>query len=109
MIFLSLFLLTITGIALFYSVKRNIQLMDKLEEIDDALDNVVSVLETQHQKIDAKTRIEVFSDEPIIRELIQDISTARDVVKSASEILKEIEFSIDSQDDEENQDDEKSN
>lgn len=98
-----------TGTCLFYSIKRNIELMDKLEEIDEMLINVFSTLEEQHRKIEAKTQIEVFSDEPIVRELVQDIRAARDAVKNAVKVLKEIEFAIDAQDLEENNDEEEPN
>lgn len=88
-IVLSLFLAA-TSVCLFYSVKKNLFLLEKLEQIDDTLDSVVELLETQHEKILSKTKIEVFSDEPLVRDLVQDISIACDAVKKSSEMLKDV-------------------
>ena len=91
-------ILSLTG--LFYSVKRNLEMMDKLEDLSGSLEGVVKILEDQHEKIDSKTKIEVFSDEPIIRELVQDIATARDAVKKSTSILEDVVTSLQEEDEE---------
>lgn len=85
---------------LFYSIKRNLEYQDKIDELDDTLDSVIAALEEQHAKMDAKSKIEVFSDEPIIRELVQDIAMARDVVMKSASILKDVATSLQEEDEE---------
>ena len=85
---------------LFYSVKRSLELQDKIEELDDTLDEIVTALEEQHAKMDAKSKIEVFSDEPIIRELVQDIAIARDVVMKSASILRDMATVLQEEDEE---------
>jgi len=63
---------------------------ERIEEMIDSLQSVYDVLVDQHSKIEAKTKIEIFSDEPIIRDLISDISLAKDSVKLCSEIINSL-------------------
>lgn len=73
---------------LIYSIKRNLEMLQRLEEVDESVEEVVMLLEEYHNRIDVKTKIEVFSDEPIIRELVQDMASARDAVKHSASILR---------------------
>lgn len=75
------------GSCLFFSVKKNIELLDRLESVEDVVEKALDVLDDQHQKIEAKTKIEVFSDEPVVRNLVQDIVVARDAVLEIAKIL----------------------
>jgi len=63
---------------------------ERIEEMIDSLQSVYDVLVDQHSKIEAKTKIEIFSDEPIIRDLVSDISLARDSVKVCSETINSL-------------------
>ena len=92
--------LIVTLVMLFYSIKRNLEYQDKLDELDEVLGSVVDALDEQHAKIEAKTHIEVFSEEPIIKELVQDISTARDLVKESASILRDVAASLQEEDEE---------
>lgn len=94
--FLLLSLLVIFSIALFISVKKNLELFDRLQRTDDALQDCIRVLEEQVEKMDAKTKLEIFSDEPIIRELVSDMSTAKEAVIIVSNMLDDL---IEEQDD----------
>ena len=88
MIVTSLSLGLLTSIALLViSVRRNFQLMDRLETVEDAVDDALEILDEQHQKIDMKTKIEVFSDEPVVRDLVTDIFVARKSVLEVARIL----------------------
>lgn len=77
----------INSVALYYSVMRNIEYMEKIDEIEESIQSAVEILDEQYQKIDKKTKIEVFSDEPIVRELVRDISIARNAVLAAAKLL----------------------
>jgi hypothetical protein len=65
-------------------------LMDKLEEIDESIQEVLDILEVQYQIINQKTKIEVFSDEPVVRNLVQDITNARNAVLKSAKILDDV-------------------
>ena len=64
--------------------------MDKLEEIDESIQEVLDILEVQYQIINQKTKIEVFSDEPVVRNLVQDITNARNAVLKSAKILDDV-------------------
>lgn len=70
-----------------FSIRKNLQLLDRLEVVGDAVDAALDLLDEQHQKIDLKSRVEVFSDEPVVRELVSDIFVARNSVLEVARIL----------------------
>ena len=72
---------------LFFSVKRNMEYMEKLDEIEESLQQSIEILEVQYQTIAQKTKIEVFSDEPLIRDLVRDISVAKNAVLHVAKLL----------------------
>ena len=80
-----LFLVSSAG--LYVSVRKNLELLDRIENVEDAIDNALKALDEQHQKINRKSKIEAFSDEPVVRELIQDIVTARNAVHRVALLL----------------------
>jgi len=75
------------SIALGISVMRNIQYMERIDEIEESLQAAIEILDEQYKIIDKKTKIEVFSDEPIIRELVRDITVARNSVLGVAKLL----------------------
>jgi len=84
LIFLSIIsLCSIVG--LYYSVKKNIQLFEELESINSQLESSIEELDYLHKKIDKKSKVELFSDEPMIRELVEDMKQAKKIVMSISE------------------------
>lgn len=76
-----------TSIGLFLSLQKNISLMEKLEEVGQAIEKSIDILEEQHQIIEEKTKIEVFSDEPVVRELVKDMTIAKNSVLEVAKIL----------------------
>ena len=72
---------------LFLSVKRNMEYMEKLDEIEESLQQSIEILEVQYQIIEKKTKVEVFSDEPLIRDLVRDISAAKNAVLHVTKLL----------------------
>ena len=85
---LSLLLVTSTS-ALYVSARKNIELMEKIEEFQDAVDVCLDTLEAQYQTIESKTKIELFSDEPVVRALVQDIAIAKMSVLEVAKVLDE--------------------
>ena len=85
-ILLSIVLLVVS-LALFVSLKKNIELIDRIEEIEDSVEVAIKILEEQYVKMDEKSKIEVFSDEPIVRSLVEDIAIAKESVLKVSKFL----------------------
>ena len=86
-IILWIVLLTVTS-ALFFSLRKNIEFIDRIEEIEDRIEVAINVLHKQHSKLEEKSKIELFLDEPIVRDLINDIVIAKESVLKVSEFLE---------------------
>lgn len=85
-IFLGLSLLT-TSFFLYYSVKKNLQFLDEQDEILELLEDSITNLEICYQKIDKKARLELFSDDAIVKDLVLDVKKTREILKFAIEEL----------------------
>ena len=90
MLTLSLLLIILLSIVLYFSIKKNFELFDKVQQIEDTVQVCMGVIDGQIEKMEEKTKIEVFSDEPIIRELIKDMVTAKESVAAVSKLLDEL-------------------
>jgi hypothetical protein len=77
----------VTTSCLYVSVKKNLEFLEKVELLTESIQTTVDILEEQHQKINQKSKIEVFSDDPIIRELVRDIGVAKTAVLKSAKIL----------------------
>lgn len=77
--------------ALYWSLKKNIEYMERLESVGDLIRSSIEVLEAQRDKIEQKSKIEVFSDEPVVRELIQDIAIAKVSVEACMTALAQVD------------------
>ena len=88
-IILSIVLLLVS-LALFISLRKNIEFIDRIEEIEDGIEVAINVLQEQHNRIEEKSKIELFSDEPIVRELVEDIVIAKESVLKVSKFLEMI-------------------
>jgi PIN domain nuclease of toxin-antitoxin system len=84
------------------SLKKNIELMEKIDEIQEALENSLEILEIQSKKIEQKAKLEVFSDEPVVRNLIKDIIESKNAVVRVAKLLDDsmIEDSIEGKEEE---------
>lgn len=80
MIITLMLLIIALAIALFYSLKKNIELMEQLDEVKDQVEESLDVLDFVYGRIYDKSQIEVLSDEPLVRELLQDIKAAKDTM-----------------------------
>ena len=88
-IILSIVLLLVS-LALLISLRKNIEFIDRIEEIEDSIEVAINVLQEQHSRIEEKSKIELFSDEPIVRELVEDIVIAKESVLKVSKFLEMI-------------------
>ena len=66
-----------TSSGLYLSLRKNFELLDKIEEVEEAVEEALKVLDEHYQKIDTKSKIEVFSDEPVVKDLVRDIAEVK--------------------------------
>lgn len=90
---LSIFLL-FTSTSLFFSIKKNLEMMDKIETVSLTVYECLDVLEDQHRSIEGKTKLEVFSDDPIIKSLVEDMKIAKISVARVANVLDDTISSI---------------
>lgn len=74
-------------VALSYSLRKNIEFMEKIEEVASSVQESIDILEEQYQVIDKKSKIELFSDEPLVKELVNDILVAKNSILKTAKIL----------------------
>jgi DNA polymerase III psi subunit len=58
-----------------------------MDELQEAIQTSLDILVEQHERILEKSKIEIFSDEPLVKELVRDIAVARDSVLVVAKIL----------------------
>lgn len=81
MMCLILFVISVLlAFALFISVKRNLTLLEQLDEIRDQVNESLDVIDYVYGRIAAKAQTEVMSDEPLVRELVSDMQAAKDAM-----------------------------
>ena len=85
---LSLLCLILAG-CLTWSVRLNLKYAEKFEEIIDQIDVSLDILDTQYQRAAAKAELEVLSDEPVVRDLIDDIKSSRDAILLVANLIVE--------------------
>ncbi len=73
-------LLVIAGLALFISIKRNLQLAEKVDELGDQVEESLDIIDDCYHRIVKATEIPVLSDEPVIQQLVADIKHTRHAV-----------------------------
>lgn len=93
MIFVVIFLVMLCGaLAYFltYSLLRNLELLDQLDDIEERIDDCVAVIVRCHEKVETKSKMEVFFDDPIVKELVSDLKEARDALGEVSQVLTQM-------------------
>lgn len=76
------------------SARRYLEMVDRLDEIEEIIENSAEVLGEMRQSIENKSKLEIFVDEPVVRELVSDMGRActaiEDVKKSLEDILENL-------------------
>lgn len=89
LIIIFLFISICSTIGLYYSIKKNLEYFETIERIITQLDESLDALEFCYKRIDKKAKLELFSNDPTIKELVEDIKMARQIVLLISEKLVE--------------------
>lgn len=80
-------LLLVSVVALYFSVRKNIQQNEKLEQISDQINVSLDILDNCYAKVSSKLEIELLSDEPIVRELVADMKYCRDSLLVVANVI----------------------
>lgn len=77
---LLVFLIVALGLGLIVFINRSIQLMNKVDELGDQVNESLDLLDSCHHKISKVLETPVGSDDPTVRELLNDIRDARHAI-----------------------------
>ena len=75
--------------ALAYSLRLNLQYQDKIESVSEQIEKSLDVLDTCYHRAAQRAGLEVFSDEPVVKELIEDIKETRDAILLVANLIIE--------------------
>lgn len=73
-------ILIVMSIGLYYSIKKNLELLQLLDDVNDQVEESLDILDALYQRVSQKASLEVMSDEPIVRELVADMKSAKDAL-----------------------------
>lgn len=66
-----LLLLTVVGLTM--SIKRNLEMADKIDELGDQVEETLDVIDGCYQRIAKVVEMPVATDDPVIQQLVSDI------------------------------------
>jgi len=72
---------------LYFSVKKNLEFIDVYESTMLQIEESLEVLSFYQKRIERKSKLEVFSDDFIVKELVEDIKQSKKAVLLVSEKL----------------------
>ncbi len=78
--FLLLVLFLSTSASTYVFAKKCLSLSEKLEEVEEQVSQSLDLLDDCYARIDQKSKLEVMSDDPVIRDLVNDMRDAREAV-----------------------------
>jgi len=70
---------------LYRSIKKNLEWMEMFDGMSDDYKEVIETLDALHRSVDKKSKLELFLDEPVTRELVDDIKETKKAIKKAAE------------------------
>jgi hypothetical protein len=59
--------------------------MEMFDGVSDDYKEVIETLDALHRSVDKKSKLELFLDEPVTRELVDDIKETKKAIKKAAE------------------------
>jgi hypothetical protein len=76
--------------ALFLSLRKNLQFMELIEDFFEETEESIKILEFHLSKIEKKSKLEIMLDDPIIRELVDDIKKSKEAVQLVKDKMSTI-------------------
>jgi len=89
MLVLVCILCILLSIALFFSLRLNLRCYEKIQSVAEQVEKSLDVLDTCYQRADSRAKLEVFSDDPIVKELVDDIRITRDSILLVANLIIE--------------------
>lgn len=89
---MTIFLLSVIcllAVICFWSIRKNLQYSEKLQEVGDQVEESLDVLDACYQRAAERAKLEVFTDEPVVKELLEDIRTTRDAILLVANLIVE--------------------
>ncbi len=80
MIFVLLTLVLILVTALVLSIRQNLALNDKIEELVDQVEESLDVLDEVHRRISRIAETPVVFDDPVVKQLMTDVKYAKHAI-----------------------------
>jgi hypothetical protein len=87
---------------LFFSVRLNLKYSEKLEDVREQVEESLDVLDTCYQRAAQRAKLEVLSDEPVVRDLLDDIKITRDAILLVANLIVEPLSEVDERNAEQN-------
>lgn len=76
-------------LSLIWSVRKNLSYQEKFESIVEKIESSLDVLDSCYQRASTRSQLEVFSDEPVVKELLEDIQITRDSILLIANLIVE--------------------
>lgn len=79
----------ILSVFLFLSLRLNLKNAAKLNLINEKIEESLDVLDVCYQRATIRANLDVLSDEPVVKELVEDIQISRDAILLVANLLVE--------------------
>lgn len=85
MIYFFIIICLLQAFLLYRSIKKNLEWMEMFEDMTDGYKEILETLDVLYKNVDKKSKLELFLDEPVTRELVDDIKETKKAIKKAAE------------------------
>jgi hypothetical protein len=75
---------------LLLSIRKNLQFVELIEDFFEETEESIKILEFHLSKIEKKSKLEIMLDDPIIRELVDDIKKSKEAVQLVKDKMSTI-------------------
>jgi hypothetical protein len=72
--------ITALSVSLFFSVRRNLELDDKFNELGNQVEQSLDIIDDCYQRIAKVAEMPVAADDPMVRQLIDDIKHTKNAI-----------------------------
>lgn len=73
-------IIVVLGIALFLSIRRNLELDERFEEMGEQVEESLDILNDCYQRVTKVSEMPVTSDDPVVQQLLSDIKYAKHAI-----------------------------
>lgn len=73
-------IIVVLGLALFFSIRRNLELDERFEEMGEQVEESLDILNDCYQRVTKVSEMPVTSDDPVVQQLLSDIKYAKHAI-----------------------------